>query len=36
MTARCEADSKRGTGTGLCDAPLDEHGNCPRADRHLP
>jgi hypothetical protein len=31
----CDADAVRGTGTGVCDAPLDARGACPRADRHL-
>lgn len=30
----CDADSKRGTGTGMCNAPLDHLGQCPRAGRH--
>lgn len=32
--ARCDAEARKGTGTGLCAAGLDEHGACPRADRH--
>lgn len=32
---RCEAVTKRGTGTGLCDTPLDDHGNCGNAGEHL-
>lgn len=32
---RCEAHARRGTGTGVCDTALDEHGICPRADEHL-
>jgi hypothetical protein len=35
MSARCDANAKRGTGTGICDRPLDEHGQCDRADKHL-
>lgn len=31
----CEANSRRGTGTGMCGALLDEHGQCPRAGEHL-
>lgn len=31
----CEADSKIGTGTGVCLTPLSKQGDCPRADRHL-
>lgn len=32
---RCEAEAKRGTGTGACDRPLDEHGQCDRAAQHI-
>lgn len=32
---RCDAEAKKGTGTGVCNAPLDEHGNCPRAGSHV-
>lgn len=32
---RCEADTLSGTGTGLCDRLLDEHGICPGAARHV-
>lgn len=32
---RCEETAVRGTGTGMCDTPLDEHGNCPNARGHL-
>lgn len=31
---RCEAEARRGTGYGTCDAPLDNHGVCPRAGTH--
>lgn len=31
---KCEANSQRGTGYGMCDAPLDSHGQCPRAGAH--
>lgn len=31
----CDANSRKGTGTGMCDRPLDEHGNCDRASSHL-
>jgi len=31
----CQAEALSGTGTRLCDEPLDEHGNCPRAGRHV-
>jgi hypothetical protein len=34
-TATCGADSLHGTGFGVCGAELDEHGVCPRADRHV-
>lgn len=30
---RCESLARKGTGTGICDAPL-THGNCPRAGNH--
>jgi hypothetical protein len=32
---RCDAEATLGTGTGLCDTPLDKHGNCANADKHL-
>ena len=32
---RCDADALHGTGTGICDAVLDEHGTCPDASRHV-
>lgn len=32
---RCEAEARKGTGTGMCNQPLDEHGNCPRANDHI-
>lgn len=35
MSKTCDANAKRGTGTGICDRPLDEHGNCPNASNHL-
>jgi hypothetical protein len=31
----CEADAKKGAGTGICGKILDEHGNCPRASNHM-
>lgn len=31
----CDALAKKGTGLGICNAPLDEHGNCPRAGQHI-
>lgn len=33
--ARCEAQARKGTGTGMCDRPLDRHGNCDRAGDHI-
>lgn len=30
----CDAEATRGTGTGRCDARLDQHGACPRAGDH--
>ncbi|QXV57428.1 hypothetical protein [Amycolatopsis sp. TNS106] len=32
---RCEANARRGTGTGTCGQPLDVHGQCLRASDHL-
>lgn len=32
---RCEAYARRGTGTGLCDQPLDDLGQCSRASDHI-
>lgn len=32
---RCEANARRGTGTGMCDRPLDAHGYCDRASDHI-
>lgn len=34
-TATCDANARRGTGTGVCDRPLDQHGQCDRAADHL-
>lgn len=31
----CDANARRGTGTGICDRPLDEIGQCDRASDHL-
>lgn len=31
----CEANAKKGTGSGMCDRPLDQHGYCDRASDHL-
>lgn len=33
--ARCDARALKGTGTGICDRLLDEHGQCDRAASHL-
>lgn len=32
---RCGAEARRGTGTGVCDRPLDGHGYCDRASDHI-
>lgn len=32
---RCDAAARRGTGTGTCQTPLDEHGTCPSAGAHV-
>lgn len=32
---RCDETARRGTGMGVCDTLLDEHGNCPNARGHL-
>lgn len=31
----CDANAKRGTGTGPCDRPLDEHGYCGHEREHI-
>jgi hypothetical protein len=31
----CTANARRGTGTGICDRPLDELGQCDRASDHI-
>lgn len=31
----CLAEAKRGTGTGVCDKPLDERGNCTNPTNHI-
>jgi hypothetical protein len=31
----CEALARRGTGTGMCNRPLDERGQCDRASDHI-
>lgn len=31
----CDAEATRGTGTGMCDRPLDERGQCDRAGAHI-
>ena len=33
-TRRCEQMAVKGTGTGICDHPLDEHGQCSNASNH--
>jgi len=35
VASRCDANARRGTGTGTCDRPLDSHGQCDRASDHL-
>lgn len=32
---KCQENAHKGTGTGACDRPLDEHGNCDRAADHI-
>lgn len=32
---RCEEHARKGTGTGMCDHWLDEHGQCVNASNHL-
>jgi hypothetical protein len=32
---RCDARATKGTGEGICDRLLDEHGQCDRAGAHL-
>ena len=34
-TRHCDAQAHKGTGHGICNWPLDEHGNCPNAGRHV-
>lgn len=31
----CDAYARRGTGTGMCNRPLDSHGRCDRASDHI-
>lgn len=31
----CSALAEKGTGTGMCNAPLDEYGNCPNWGSHI-
>lgn len=31
----CDELAKKGTGLGVCNTPLDEHGNCPNAGNHI-
>lgn len=33
--ARCEMLAHKGTGTGICDRPLDSYGQCDRASSHV-
>jgi hypothetical protein len=33
--SRCEVAARKGTGEGVCDRPLDKHGQCDRAADHL-
>ena len=33
--SRCGAYARRGTGYGICDKPLDEHGRCPYSRHHV-
>ena len=33
---RCDELAYRGTGVGVCDRPLNEHGLCDRASDHIP
>lgn len=35
LPERCASYARRGTGAGLCDRPLDEHGYCDRPSDHL-
>jgi hypothetical protein len=32
---KCEALARKGTGTGICDKPLDHHGVCPQPWDHI-
>jgi hypothetical protein len=32
---RCDENARKGTGYGMCDAPLDRHGGCPNAGNHV-
>jgi len=32
---RCEALARKGTGTGTCNLPLDEHGYCAARGEHI-
>jgi len=34
-TKKCEENARKGTGTGVCDRPLDKNGRCDRAADHL-
>lgn len=35
MRTWCEAQARKGTGTGMCNTVLDMYGNCPRASSHV-
>ena len=35
MAERCEAEAKKGTGTGVCDTPLDNRDQCSRERWHI-
>jgi len=35
LRPRCDAFAHTGTGSGACDQPLDEHGQCPRTSDHI-
>lgn len=35
LAQRCDQLARRGTGQGVCDAPLDAHGVCVNAGRHI-
>lgn len=35
LVPRCEAYARKGTGTGICDRPVDGLGQCDRASDHI-